>query len=782
MPIVRGMVPLNADWLNHFFLPWDTPTKPHNLELDDPSLNVYPLHKVSSDYRSRGSLPLWLSDIGTGFPLLADNTTLPLSVFKLPGALFPWPWTYGIQVFLQHLILGSGVYFLARQIGLSHLASSLAACAMLFCETCVVWMEFHFWLSAFCWCPWICALSIRAFQAREFGSVLAAVAVGICLLSGQIQVCLYSVFGGCAIGILIAGPARMVFKLRTCLFSIVLGVALAAVQYIPTWELVGQGFRVSNRYERVNFLQFSEILTWVFPDFFGNPGSGDYQSDAYFNSTYLGKHGGFIGTISLLFAGISVGRKNPVCRRLGLAFLIGVLVLIANRPPIQHLFSALIPVVGQLHHKRALCLLMLIISLLAGFGADALVGSTVDFRRRLGVWLVSLALALAVIISMVGAIVGYDQSSSIWGILSSRQQQYGWLILWPTFLLPISSLGLLGITLYGSASWCTEFTERYKFWPVAVALVILSFELFYLGGRYNPHVSAAQIYPLVESLNWLQEHQGRMRMCAVNDPSAHPDMLPGATDGYRQRYLWKGQILPPNTALPYGLNDVRIKQSLLTRRYRSLFDCLKLPTEPPVLVSSHFSQLGSQILDRLSVKYLMTPKTVSEFPEHYKVVYDKEVLIFENLAAFPRTYLVSHENVRQVDPFHIPNLLEQASNRHLNFVEKPILHSEKKSKSSRPPQIITYDAHHVEISVSNSAGLLVLTDAWYPGWKAYVDGNAAQPQPVNLVVRGAWIQSQATKVEWVFDPLSVKLGFWVSAIGGLITCGFVGSTFIGRRR
>jgi len=316
---------------------------------------------------------------------------------------------------------------------------------------------------------------------------------------------------------------------------------------------------------------------------------------------------------------------------------------------------------------------------------------------------------------------------------------------------------------------------------VVIAFVLLSVELLYFGGRYNPHVSAVQINPPVESLTWLQEHQGRMRMCAVNDPTAHPDEMLESKPGYRQKYLWKGQILPPNTALPYGLNDVRIKQSLLTKRYRFLFDRLKLPNEPPVLVSSHFSKLGSPILNALSVRYLMTPKTVGKIPEHYKVVYNKEVLILDNSSAFPRAYLVSNKNVQQADPAHIPKLLDLVSSSHLTFVEKPVSDpGESRESSHQPPRIITYSNHYVEIAVSDSPGLLVLTDAWYPGWKVYLDGSVSQALPVNLVVRGVWIQNEATNVEWVFDPLSVKFGFWVSIIGSLIACGFTGSCLVRR--
>ncbi|MDP6357984.1 MAG: hypothetical protein QF473_22910, partial [Planctomycetota bacterium] len=141
-------------------MPWNAPAEPLNTELDDPCLNVYPLQEISSESFRRGVLPLWLSDAGAGCPILADNTALPLSVFKFLGAPFSWPWTYGFQVLLQHLMLGAGVYLLAKQLGLSQLGSSIAACAALFCETTVVWMEFHFWLSAFCWCPWICWMSL----------------------------------------------------------------------------------------------------------------------------------------------------------------------------------------------------------------------------------------------------------------------------------------------------------------------------------------------------------------------------------------------------------------------------------------------------------------------------------------------------------------------------------------------------------------------------------------------------------------------------------------------
>lgn len=66
-------------------------------------------------------------------------------------------------------------------------------------------------------------------------------------------------------------------------------------------------------------------------------------------------------------------------------------------------------------------------------------------------------------------------------------------------------------------------------------------------------------------------------------------------------------------------------------------------------------------------------------------------------------------------------------------------------------------------------GVLVLADAFYPGWKATVDGGPAEIFPVDGAFRGVALAQGEHDVEFRYDPASVKAGLAVSAAAALIT-------------
>ena len=64
---------------------------------------------------------------------------------------------------------------------------------------------------------------------------------------------------------------------------------------------------------------------------------------------------------------------------------------------------------------------------------------------------------------------------------------------------------------------------------------------------------------------------------------------------------------------------------------------------------------------------------------------------------------------------------------------------------------------HVTIR-ANGPGALVLTDAYHRGWRAYVDGREVAVYIANYVSRGVGLPAGPHSVEFVFDPLSWRLG------------------------
>lgn len=65
--------------------------------------------------------------------------------------------------------------------------------------------------------------------------------------------------------------------------------------------------------------------------------------------------------------------------------------------------------------------------------------------------------------------------------------------------------------------------------------------------------------------------------------------------------------------------------------------------------------------------------------------------------------------------------------------------------------------------------LLVLTDSYYPGWQASVDGKPVPIYPVNVLFRGVVVGPGVHRVVFTFQPASWTIGLIASAIGLLAT-------------
>ena len=94
--------------------------------------------------------------------------------------------------------------------------------------------------------------------------------------------------------------------------------------------------------------------------------------------------------------------------------------------------------------------------------------------------------------------------------------------------------------------------------------------------------------------------------------------------------------------------------------------------------------------------------------------------------------------------------------------------------------IVHYGPERVEIQArSQRPGLLVLSDNYYPGWKAKVDGKPVDVERVDYLFRGVRVPAGASTVEFFYEPLSWRVGWIVSLLALL---GIAAAAVVGRRR
>jgi uncharacterized membrane protein YfhO len=80
----------------------------------------------------------------------------------------------------------------------------------------------------------------------------------------------------------------------------------------------------------------------------------------------------------------------------------------------------------------------------------------------------------------------------------------------------------------------------------------------------------------------------------------------------------------------------------------------------------------------------------------------------------------------------------------------------------------TTDRIIVEVNAA-CRGLLIVGDSYFPGWRATVDGRAAQVLAVNGAQRGVVVEAGAHTVHLVYRPLSNLAGAALALAGVAIT-------------
>jgi hypothetical protein len=72
---------------------------------------------------------------------------------------------------------------------------------------------------------------------------------------------------------------------------------------------------------------------------------------------------------------------------------------------------------------------------------------------------------------------------------------------------------------------------------------------------------------------------------------------------------------------------------------------------------------------------------------------------------------------------------------------------------------------------SSSPGLLTVADAYYPGWRAFVNGREVKISRVNHGLRGVVVPAGQTEVTFVYLPWSFRAGLWAALVSVVLAAG-----------
>lgn len=151
------------------------------------------------------------------------------------------------------------------------------------------------------------------------------------------------------------------------------------------------------------------------------------------------------------------------------------------------------------------------------------------------------------------------------------------------------------------------------------------------------------------------------------------------------------------------------------------------------------------------------------------IVYNKEVKINYNPDYMPRVFVV-HKAEAIFDP---EKIFAELKNPDFDIGKEIIIEKDlPKDKlitenvpadDQSKAEITSYKNEKVMINANmENPGFLVLLDQYYPGWKAYVDGKETEIYPADYTFRSIYLDKGNHKVEFIYDPLSYKIGKYVT--------------------
>lgn len=318
-----------------------------------------------------GELPFWNRDSASGSPLWANQQTALLHPFTLIGLPLSIGKAFTLSAALRLFFVLFFTYLFLRRWDVSVAAALYGAVAYAFCTFHIVWLLFPLGLATMM-LPLVLA-GIDELVGRQ--DPIAAVPL-VCGVAGAL-------LGGhpeSAAWVFVLGGAYALFCTRRLAWiagAAVIGVALSAVWWYPTWRILPY----TSRTEVLEAMRASPphrfgaewFLPLIRPNILGTPQAGTYHPPQPKNAGVLDDYGevasGYSGGISILFAIVALARirRGP---RLFLALAAAFALLTIAEVPGWRSVIAHTPLIGITLVGRLRFVIAWSVAMLAAFGID----------------------------------------------------------------------------------------------------------------------------------------------------------------------------------------------------------------------------------------------------------------------------------------------------------------------------------------------------------------------------------------------------------------------------
>ena len=743
----------------------------------------YPLRIFAAQNWRAGDWPLWNPYSRGGAPIHAEAVT---GLFYPLNALFllPIPPDFAFNCFfLLHLGLAAMfTYLLARAMKLSRAAALLAALSFGFGGVLTAQITNSILMTGLAWMPLVLCLVVKSIERRSIAwAALGGLALGLQTLTTQPQIVAYTVLLSAAYALfrmwfLIKnheGRREVLWPGTVVAVVAVFGAGLAAMQWLPTLELWPLSIRAQGlaldqiTLQSLHPLQLTQFLV---PNLFGNP-VVDYKGLDLFDELFA-----YVGLIPLFLAALAWRRRSENnVRFLFLMLLIMILLALGSYTPLyqglQHLpgFS-LFRIPG-----RWLGPTSLVLALLAGYGLDELrAEDRGPAAARAMLWIVGTGTLLAIGVACLVALARSDMLNWVAGHVTDPEAKQLLSAMLSRFLVqrpPPAQSWLINLVPWLANPGLTFFIQLFillgvlaaylknKLRAASVTYILLGLtflDLLASGGTTITHVEDASYWRYDQDVvRLVQDNAGLYRAYALpalswDERKTRPEM----EEQFHRTIDWLGDNTDMSTL--YGVSSpLGNKPGLRLQRFEDLL--ARVPSR--------------RLADMMSVKVLLTwgalpPDLAASYKEVYSQGY---VHIYLNPTVLPRAYL-AHKVETAPDG---SAALQRLSEESFDPASTAIVEGPGQSTIAPPPPTVgitpatirSYAPQRVVIETNSpQSGSLILTDTFYPGWRAWVDGREETIRPANYLFRSVPVPAGKHVIEFTYQADSFKTGLLIGGI------------------
>jgi len=487
----------------------------------------------------------------------------------------------------------------------------------------------------------------------------------------------------------------------------------------------------------------------------------------------------YIGVIAVpLVLTTLVDRENPRLRAIPwlTAVTLGGTLLLST--PAKAVIAKWLPIVNTVTFFR--------VSFFWGFLAAVLVGYALDRRHwKPPPWLRPVTVALLVlqllVVAFVVVFVIRAWLTAVefpeWEILVQQTK---------TFVLPAglaTAILLYAAIRIGGLLLCLKpgrALHRFLIGSLLAAEVMIFFSFFNLR-RFEP-------FPITSEVTYLRERTSlNHRVMQVVDFDNRKPTLPASSDGAIFSLHQNAQAWWP------GVLSANAYNSLLPRTYWSFFVALGDRRAPWRAPSSNIltEKAASPLLPLMGVRWLISRQELDPGPYHI-VHAGNAYYVYERDDVMARAYVVSkgietsESTVRQLLADVAAGSAPSDLVRRAVFLAQPAARDRSDASLAEeivrewrglpepppfvPASIASDTGNRVLAKVCTAQpGWFVLTDNYYPGWAATVNGSPVEIRRANLFARAVPIASGCSEVVFEYVPRSFKHGAIISATTGTAT-------------